>query len=74
MTPASATDSSPPVGQGIDRSRGKGSAPCGRPAAPCQVAAVVLGGHDGCLQVLIPDARRPVANGQEVLGVEGVAH
>ena len=45
-----------------------------RPAPPCQVAAVVLGGHDGCLQILIPDACRPVPNGQEVLGVEGIPY
>ncbi len=35
---------------------------------------MVLGGHDGRLQILIPDARRPVPNGQEVLGVEGVPY
>ncbi len=45
-----------------------------RPAASCQVAAVVLGGHDGRLQILIPDARRPVPNGQEVLGIEGIPY
>ena len=45
-----------------------------RPAAPCQVAAVVLGGHDGRLQILIPDARRPVPDGQEVLGVERIPY
>lgn len=45
-----------------------------RPAASCQVAAVVLGGHDGRLQILIPDARCPVTDGQEVLGVEGISH
>lgn len=45
-----------------------------RPAASCQVAAVVLGAHDGRLQILIPDARRPVPNGQEVLGVEGIPY
>ena len=35
---------------------------------------MVLRGHDGCLQILIPDARRPVPNGQEVLGVEGIPY
>jgi len=35
---------------------------------------VVLGGHDGRLQILIPDARCPVPNGQEVLGVEGIPY
>ena len=35
---------------------------------------MVLGGHDGRLQIFIPDARRPVTDGQEVLGVEGIPY
>lgn len=36
---------------------------------------MVLGGEDGCLDggIVRPDACGPVADGQEVLGVEGVA-
>ncbi len=50
------------------------SLPGRRPPASCQVAAVVLGGHDRRLQILIPDARRPVTDGQEILGVEGIPY
>lgn len=58
-----------------ERGGGGGGGSPGRGPAPArQVAVVVLGGHDGRLQVLVPDARRPVTNGQEVLGVEGVPH
>lgn len=35
---------------------------------------MILGGHDGRLQVFVPDAGRPVADGKEVLRVEGVAY
>mmetsp|Transcript_38147 Transcript_38147/g.96525 ORF Transcript_38147/g.96525 Transcript_38147/m.96525 type:complete len:481 (+) Transcript_38147:85-1527(+) len=47
----------------------------GRPRASGEVGGVVLGGEDGRLdrRVVGPHARGPVADGQEVLGVEGVA-
>lgn len=35
---------------------------------------MILGCHDGRLEILIPDACCPVPNGQEVLRIEGVAH
>ena len=48
--------------------------PCGAPPPARQVRGVVLGDDDGGAQILVPDASSPVANGQEVLGVEGIAH
>lgn len=51
-----------------------GARPGGAPAAACEVGCLVLGGDDGRLQVLVPDAGRPVADGQEELGEEGGTH
>merc|ERR1719230_1324163 len=45
----------------------------GAPAAAREVRGVVLGGHDGRLEVLGPDACRPVANGHEELVMRRVA-
>lgn len=48
--------------------------PCGAPSPARQVRGVVLGDDDGGAQILVPNASSPVADGQEVLGVEGVPH
>ena len=43
------------------------------PAASSQVGGMILGGHDGCLEVLYPDPCRPVAHRHEELVVGRVA-